>query len=586
MPERTITFTVNGSQRRISIPEDVTLLELLRENLGLTGAKEGCGRGECGACTVLVEGLPLAACLYPAVKIAGKEILTVEGLGTRNSLHPLQSWFLKRGAVQCGFCTPGLLMSAKALLDRNPDPTTAEIRAAIAGNLCRCTGYHKVIEAIVSAAAEMRGQEMPLRREPAQGSIGRSVLRVEGIAKTTGEAKYADDLCRPGMLHAAMLPSPHPHARIIQIDARRALDKPGVAAVLSAGDIPGARTHGVIVKDQPFLAFDKVRYAGEPVVLVLAESKDLARRAVREVVIDYETLPHVMHPREALEPQAPAVHAKGNLLHHFKIRKGDPQRGFSEAAIVVERRFTTQSVEHAYLEPEAALAFWNGRMLEVHCCTQGPHYHRHEIARMLDLPVSRVRVVQVATGGGFGGKIDLSVQHLAALGAYITGRPVKMVWTREESFLASTKRHAFNLSYAFGASRKGRLVAARAKIVGNTGAYASYGPAVLTRSATMALGPYDCPNVHVDAYAVYTNTQPAGAMRGFGAPQMSPCHESLIDELARRCGLSAIEFRRLNLVRPGSSTVTQQVLKAGVGALQTLERVAESFTQHSEGQTE
>lgn len=574
MPERTITFTLNGFKRRVHVSNDQFLLDLLREELGLTGAKRGCGDGECGSCTVLVDGLPLASCIYPAVKVNGRTVTTVEGLGTQKNLHPLQTWFLKLGAVQCGFCTPGLLMSAKALLDRNPSPTMKEVRQAIVGNLCRCGSYQKAIEAVQAAAAEMRGESVPERKDiETEGPLGRSMVKVDGIPKVLGTAQFAADLKRPGMLYGAMLGSPHAHARVVSIDPKPALSIDGVVNVITAKDIPGPNSYGIIIKDQPFLAGDKVRYIGDPVVIVLAREERLARLAAKEVQVTYEVLPAFFDPREAMRPEAIRIHEKGNVLIHSKMRKGNIEDGFRQADVIVERQFTTQSVEHAYMEPEAALAFWEGDMLVVHCCSQGPHYHRQEIARMLGFPVSRVRIIQATTGGGFGGKIDLSLQHFVALGAFMTGQPVKMVWTRDESFRTSTKRHAFYLNYRMGASRNGRLSAAFAEIIGNTGSYASYGPAVITRSATMALGPYDCPNVHVDAYAIYTNTQISGAMRGFGAPQMSPCHESLMDEIGRRCGLSPVEVRRINMLRPGSSTVTQQILTEGVGALQTLDKV-------------
>jgi len=574
MPERTITFTLNGFKRRVHVSNDQFLLDLLREELGLTGAKRGCGDGECGSCTVLVDGLPLASCIYPAVKVNGRTVTTVEGLGTQKNLHPLQTWFLKLGAVQCGFCTPGLLMSAKALLDRNPSPTMKEVRQAIVGNLCRCGSYQKAIEAVQAAAAEMRGESVPERKDiETEGPLGRSMVKVDGIPKVLGTAQFAADLKRPGMLYGAMLGSPHAHARVVSIDPKPALSIDGVVNVITAKDIPGPNSYGIIIKDQPFLAGDKVRYIGDPVVIVLAREERLARLAAKEVQVTYEVLPAFFDPREAMRPEAIQIHEKGNVLIHSKMRKGNIEDGFRQADVIVERQFTTQSVEHAYMEPEAALAFWEGDMLVVHCCSQGPHYHRQEIARMLGFPVSRVRIIQATTGGGFGGKIDLSLQHFVALGAFMTGQPVKMVWTRDESFRTSTKRHAFYLNYRMGASRNGRLSAAFAEIIGNTGSYASYGPAVITRSATMALGPYDCPNVHVDAYAIYTNTQISGAMRGFGAPQMSPCHESLMDEIGRRCGLSPVEVRRINMLRPGSSTVTQQILTEGVGALQTLDKV-------------
>jgi len=575
MNKRTIELTVNGGLRRVAVDEDAMLLEVLREDLDLTGTKQGCGNGECGACTVLVNGQPLAACLYPAVKVHGQTVATVEGLGTQTHLHPLQRWFLKLGAVQCGFCTPGLLMSAKALLDRFPEPTPDQVREAVSGNLCRCTGYQKVVDAVLAAAAEIRG-EAPAGRMDGGGSgaLGRSIEKVDGIPKVMGTARFAADLKHTGLLWGATVASPHAHANIRRIDAGAALAIDGVTAVLTAREIPGAACHGVIQKDQPFIAVDRVRYVGEPVAVVIASDERLAQRAAKAVAVHYEVLPAVFDPREAMHPKAPQIHASGNIMTHRKIRKGNIDEGFARADVTVERQFVTQTVEHAYIEPEAALAYWDGEMLVVHCCSQGPHYQRQELAAMLKLPVSRVRVIQAATGGGFGGKIDLLLQHLVALGAYVTGRPVKMVCSREESFRSSTKRHAFYMKYRMGAAANGRLVAAQAEIIGNTGAYASFGPAVITRSATMALGPYDCPNVHVDAYGVYTNTQVAGAMRGFGAPQMSPCHEPLLDEIGRRCGLSPVDIRRLNMVRRGSSTVTQQVLESGIGALETLEQIA------------
>ncbi len=579
MTETTITLSVNGVMRTVAVTEDALLLEVLREDLALTGTKEGCGNGECGACTVLIDGQPVASCIFPAKAAHGRSIETIEGLGAQNRLHPLQSWFLKLGAVQCGFCTPGLLMTCKAFLNQGLNPSAEEVKQAIAGNLCRCTGYIKVVKAVMAAAGELRG-EPPADPQDVPGCppVGRSLIKVDGLPKVLGTAKFAADLNRPGMLHAAMVVSPHPHARILSIDRQSALISPGVERVVTAQDIPGETSYGIIVKDQQFLAEEIVRYPGEPVAVVIAESRRSARLAAQELRVKYEELDAVFDAKAAMCSDAIKVHAKGNVLLHRKIRKGNIDEGFAQADVVVERNFTTQVVDHAYIEPEAAIAYWDGQMLVVECCSQGPHYLRHEIARMLGFPISRVRVIQATTGGGFGGKIDLLLQHFVALGTYLTGRPVKMVWSREESLRTSTKRHAFELQYTFGATRDGRLTAAKAEIIGNTGAYASYGPAVLTRSATMALGPYDCPNVHVDAYAVYTHTAIAGAMRGFGAPQMSPCHEPLMDEIARKCGLSPLEVRRINMVRPGSSTVTQQVLEEGVGALETLERVADQLS--------
>jgi CO/xanthine dehydrogenase Mo-binding subunit/aerobic-type carbon monoxide dehydrogenase small subunit (CoxS/CutS family) len=578
MSERMITFLLNGVNQTVKVTGATFLLDLLREELGLTGTKRGCGNGECGACTVLVDGLPIASCIYPAVKADGKTVATVEGLGSFKNLHPLQTWFLKLGAVQCGFCTPGLLMSAKGLLDRNSNPSTEEVRQAIAGNLCRCTGYKKVVEAILAAAADLKGVK-PIGREDSQIErvLGRSLVRVDGVPKVMGMAQYTEDLKRPGMLHGTMLVSPHSHARILSIDSSRALLVQGVVAVLTSKDVPGPNHFGIVVKDQPFLAVDKVRYIGDPVAVVIAHDKHTASLGAKEIHVDYEVLPAIFDPRKAMEKDAVQIHTRGNILIHRKIRMGNIGDGFNRADIIARRKCTTPMVEHAYIEPEAALAYWEGEMLTIQCPTQAPHYNRFEIARMLNLPVSRVRVIQAATGGGFGGKVELLLQHLVALGTYVTGRPVKMVLTREESFLTSTKRHAFFMDTVMGATKDGRLTAAKVEIIGDTGAYASLGPPVITRTITLAIGPYECPNVHVDSYCVYTNKQIQGAMRGFGTPQVATCHEPLLDEIGRRCGLSPVAIRRVNMLRPGSVTLTQQVLETSVGALETLERVAKRW---------
>ena len=576
MPEQAITFVLNGVKQTVHVTNTVFLLDLLREALGLTGTKRGCGNGECGACTVLVDGLATASCIYPAIKVDGKTVITVEGLGSYRNLHPLQTWFLKLGAVQCGFCTPGLLMSAKGLLDRNSHPSAEEVRQAIAGNLCRCTGYKKVVEAILAAAADLRGEQTPGREDfGGERVLGRSIVKVDAMPKVMGVAQYAEDLKRPGMLHGAMLVSPHPHARIRSIDTSRALSIDGVVTVLTSRDVPGPDHFGIVVKDQPFLAVDKVRYIGDPVAVVIAHDKETARLATKAVRVDYEVLPAVFDPREAMRKDAVQIHPGGNILIYRKLRLGNIEEGFKRADVTVRRQCTTPAAEHAYIEPEAALAYWEGEMLTIQAPTQAPHYNRYEVARLLNLPVSRVRIIQAATGGGFGGKVELLLQHLVALGTYVTGRPVKMVLTREESFMTSTKRHAFFMDSVMGATKDGRLTAARVEIIGNTGAYASLGPPVITRTITLAIGPYECPNVHVDSYGVYTNTQIQGAMRGFGTPQMATCHEPLLDEIARRCGLSPVAIRRINMLRPGSVTLNRQVLQTGIGALETLERIGE-----------
>jgi CO/xanthine dehydrogenase Mo-binding subunit/aerobic-type carbon monoxide dehydrogenase small subunit (CoxS/CutS family) len=573
----TIRLNVNGKEFAVEAAPDQSLVDLLRGELKLTGTKKGCNSGECGSCTVLLDGEPVASCILPAAKAQGKKIITVEGLGTVHELHPLQKAFLVKGAVQCGFCTPGMLLSTRALLDKNPDPTAEEIKTAIAGNLCRCTGYKKIVEAVQAAAAELRGEKPVLMPEVNDNPVGAPVIRVDGVPKVTGEAKYADDYSFPNMLFAKVLFSAHPHALIKKINTEKARALPGVAGVYTAADIPGPNRCGALpqIKDQPVLADDKVRHYGDAVAVVAAESLEIAEQAVRLIEVDYEPLPGVFSVEDALRPDAPKVHAQGNLLLHRKIYKGDVEKGFAEADAVVEGRFKTPMNEHAYIEPESGVGVYEGGVVKIYAVSQGVHHHRAEIAANLLLPISKVRVIQTVTGGGFGGKIDNSVHVLVALLTWRTGRPVKLTYSREESIIASTKRHPFTMYYKLGAKKDGRLVAARVEIYGDTGAYSSFGPAVLTRTATCSVGPYEVPNAKIDAYAVYTNNPVAGAMRAFGSPQAQIAYESLMDELAGALGISSLEIRRLNAYKEGSATVTGQVLTDGVGLLEAINRVVE-----------
>jgi CO/xanthine dehydrogenase Mo-binding subunit/aerobic-type carbon monoxide dehydrogenase small subunit (CoxS/CutS family) len=572
-----IQLNINGREYRVEVTHDQSLVDVLRDVIKLTGTKKGCNSGECGSCTVLLDGEPVASCILPAAKAQGTKIITVEGLGAAHNLHLLQKAFLIKGAVQCGFCTPGMLMSAKSLLDKNPKPTAQEIKVAISGNLCRCTGYKKIVEAVQAAAAEMRG-EQPVEMPAAKGDpVGASVIRVDGIPKVTGEAKYADDYSFPNMLYAKVLFSSYPHALIKNINTEKTRALAGVAGVYTAKDIPGPNRCGALphVKDQPVLADEKVRHYGDAVAVVVAESLEIAEQALKLIDVDYEPLPGVFSVEEALAPGAPEVHAGGNLLLHRKIYKGDIEKGFQEADAVVEDHFKTPMNEHAYIEPESAVAVYDGGVVKVYAISQGVHHHRAEIAANLNLPISKVRVIQTVTGGGFGGKIDNSVHVLVALSALRTGRPVKLTFSREESMIASTKRHPFTMRYKLGAKKDGRLVAAQVEIYGDTGAYSSFGPAVLTRTATCAIGPYEVANAKIDTYAVYTNNPVSGAMRAFGSPQAQIAYESLMDELANKLGISPLAIRRINAYKEGSSTVTGQVLSRGVGMLETIDRVVE-----------
>lgn len=404
--------------------------------------------------------------------------------------------------------------------------------------------------------------------------VGASIKKQDAISKVTGAAMFAADIKKPGMLFAKVLRSQVAHAELLGIDTSEARHQPGVVRVLTADDVPGPNGHGIIIKDEPVLCKDKIRRVGDALALIVAESEEAAVAACTFVKVNYRELPAVFDAREAMQPGAPVVHT-ANVLGAPRIRKGDVEAAFARSDIIVEKTYTTQMVEHAYIEPEAGVGEYDGDMLTLWVSTQNVHFDRKEVARNLDLPVNKVRIVQAVTGGGFGGKLDISVQCFLALAAYHTGRPVKMVYTREESMISSAKRHPYYIEYKTGATRDGKLLAVKALIIGDTGAYASYGPAVLIRAAVHATGPYEVPNVWVDAFAVYTNNPMAGAMRGFGVPQMAFVHESQMDQIAELAGISPVEVRQLNCLRPGSMTATGQVLENSVGILETVRRSAE-----------
>jgi len=403
--------------------------------------------------------------------------------------------------------------------------------------------------------------------------VGASVVKPDALNKVTGQAMFAADITRPGMLVAKVLRSTVPHAVIESIDILEASRLSGVVRILTADDIPGPNGVGIIIKDEPVLSKDKIRRVGDALALVAAETEEIADAALKLIKVTIREIPAVFDVVEAMSHNAPQVHSN-NVLDVRKIRKGDVEVGFASADVIVEKRYTTQRVEHAYIEPEAGVAEYDGSMLTIWVSTQNPHFDRKEVARTLNIGINRVRIIQAVTGGGFGGKLDISVQCYLALLAYYTGRAVKMVYTREESMISSCKRHPYIIDYKTGATKDGKLVAVKAVIIGDTGAYASYGPAVLTRAAVHATGPYEVPNVYVDAYTVYTNNPMAGAMRGFGIPQMAFAHESQMDQLSEELGMSPVDIRILNCLRPGGMTATGQVINHSVGILATIEQAA------------
>jgi xanthine dehydrogenase molybdopterin-binding subunit B len=572
MPKRSISLTLNGKPLTAEIDDDITLLHFLRKDLRLTGTKEGCGQAECGACTVLVNNKAVNSCLIPAAAVEGCEVVTIEGLERDHEMDTLQKSFIDEGAIQCGFCTPGVIMSAKALLLANPCPSEREIRESLAGNLCRCTGYEKIVRAVMVASGQEQQVSVPESKEYAV--IGHKARRRDTIDKATGKAEYADDLTFPNMVYGKALRSACPHALIRGIDCDEARRVPGVLAVLTSKDIPGLNRYGVAIADQPVLADDKVRCYGDAVALVVAENEEIAEAAAKLIRVDYEELPGIFSPEDGLKPGAPRIHEKGNLLQHTTVRKGDAVAAFERCDVIVEGTYQTQLIEHAYMEPECSVASVDHQgSLTVWTSTQYVFRDRRQIAKVFGMPINKVRVVQMTTGGGFGGKDDITAENLAVLAAIKTGRPAKVRFTREESMRATTKRHPMLIRARLGADSEGKLLALEGTVYGDKGAYCSLGAFVIKKTGLHLGGPYYIPNIKVDTYAVYTNNPPGGAMRGFGVVQAAFAHESLMDLLAERLHIDPWEIRDKNALAPGLSTGTGHVLQHSVGIKQTLAEV-------------
>jgi len=576
-------FVLNGNTVDIEPGPGASLLELLREGCGLRSMKDGCApEGSCGACTVLVDGRAAVSCAQPATRAEGRTIVTLEGLPP-SSRDAWARAFTVSGASQCGFCTPGIVMKAEALLARVAEPSRDAVAHALAGNLCRCTGYVKVIDAIESVAgARRRGVEVEM---PSTGDgVGERVGRYEGAALVLGEQAFVADMTVPGMVHGAVRFADHPRAVVHRIDTARAAAHPGVLAAVTWRDVPGERVQGLLTQDWPLLVAEgeTTRYVGDALAAVVATTRRAAREAAALIEVEYEVLEPVTDPARALEIGAPLVHADGNLLAACVIRRGDVDAALDEAAHVVTETFETQRIEHAFLEPEAALAVpSDGGVgepgMRVFSQGQGAWDDRRQIASILAVPEHAVRVTQVATGGAFGGKEDLGVQGHAALLARVTGRPVLVALSRRESLRFHPKRHPLTMTYTVGCDADGRLVAVRARILGDTGAYASVGAKVLERAAGHACGAYRVPNVDVESRTVYTNNVPCGAMRGFGVPQVTFALEGLLDVLAAQVGIDRWEMRWRNALETGDRTGTGQRLGPGVGLKRTLLAVRDAF---------
>jgi selenium-dependent xanthine dehydrogenase len=558
-------FAVNG--RPVQGRADRKLLDFLRGELHLTAAKNGCGSGACGACTVLADGRPLRSCVTPLGKIEGKNIVTLEGLSGREK-EVYAFAFAEAGAVQCGFCVPGMVLGAKALLDPAVKaaavPTEEEIRRAIRSNICRCTGYKKIVEAI-QIAARLFAENAPVPARNFSGLLGENMHRVDAAEKTLGTGKYVDDLEFEGMLHASALRSAHPRARVLTIDASAALAHPDCRAVLTAKDVPGDIKIGHLdfVSDYDVMIAEGgvTRFVGDALALVVCGSRENLEEVKSLVRVEYEVLPPLTDPETAMAPGAPRVHDReNNILAREHLVRGRAGEVLAKSKYVASRRYSLPFTEHAFMEPECAIAMpADGGGILLYSAGQSIYDEQRECSRMLGIPPEKVYVRGMLVGGGFGGKEDMSVQHHACLAAWTLKKPVKVLLGREESIRVHPKRHAMEMEFTTGCDENGILTAMKAVLVSDTGAYASLGGPVLQRACTHAAGPYNYQVIDIEGTAVYTNNIPGGAFRGFGVSQSCFAVESNLNLLAEMAGISAWEIRYRNAIRPGQTLPNGQI---------------------------
>jgi selenium-dependent xanthine dehydrogenase len=571
-------FTLN--QEAVTVAKNKSLLEYLREDARLTSVKNGCSEGACGSCAVLVDGKAQPACKLTVAKVRGKTVTTVEGLSAREK--EVYSWaFSEAGAVQCGFCIPGMVISAKALLDRHPTPTVPEVKAAIEYNLCRCTGYVKIEQAILLASKAFSDGGTLETEESAR--VGARASRPDAKEKVLGTGEFVDDLKVPEMLYGAVLRAKYPRAVVKKIDISSAQSCPGVEVVLTAKDVPGERFLGHIVHDWPVMIAEgeETRYVGDALVILAATTKKKARQALELIRVEYEELAPLLTTKAAMAEGAPQLHPKGNLLSQTIMKRGDADKAISEAKHVVTQHYSTPHQEHAFLEPESALAVpAQCGTLTVYTAGQSVYDDHQGIVEMLGVPGEKVRVISKYVGGGFGGKEDLSVQHHAALLAWHSGRPVKLTLSRPESFAVHPKRHPMNMECTTACDANGKIIAVKVRIVADTGAYASLGGPVLQRACTHAGGPYQIDNVDIEGRAFYTNNPPSGAFRGFGVIQTCFAMESNLNLLAKQIGISPWEIRFLNAIEPGGVLSNGQIADAGTALKETLLAVKDVIEAH------
>lgn len=573
-----ITFTLNGENTTFSGDENLSLLNFLRNEKGLTSVKDGCsGQAACGACLVEMDGKPALACATKMKRVADKPIITIEGF-PENVRRTLGRAFVAEGAVQCGFCTPGILTRAKILLETNPEPTREEVVKALNVNICRCTGYVKIIDGILLAAKALR-ENIEVEWESRTG-IGYSYPKVEAYEKALGIGPYVADMKIDNMCFGTLLFSEHPRAVVKKIDVGEAVKTAGVIRVFTGTDIPGKRYQGIFVKDWPMMVLEgeTTRCIGDVLACVVADTEEIARAAAEKIKIDYQVLEPLTEMSDARNSEI-LIHQGGNLLKETVICRGAAiDEVFSESAHVVEGHFETPFIEHGFLEPEASLSLPDGKGgVIVYSQSQALFKDRSQIASMLAIDEDRVDVVLMSAGGAFGGKEDLTVQHHAALAAMVLQRPVRVRLSRPDSLRMHPKRHRMKMHYKLACDEKGLLTGLKARIIGDTGAYASVGAAVVARTGTHAGAAYHIPNVDVISEAYYTNNPVAGAFRGFGVNQSNFAMESMVDELCSKGGFDRYQFRYDNALDIGRMTTTGHVLKEGVGLRQCLEVVKDAF---------
>ena len=604
--ETKIQFVLNGETRNISINPKTLLLDYLRDS-GLKSVKSGCREGDCGSCTVLIDGIPTQSCLTKISTIAGKKVETLESLGNAENLHPLQKSFLETGAIQCGFCTPAQILTAKAFLDKNPNPSEEEVRKSLSAVLCRCTGYVRNIDAVMRAAAIMRGEKvneykvpeqifqtdidkivipqpyyrkddkksplMPLvltpEKMPKMVAVGKTPIKVDGVKLVTGKPAFTDDVHPDGMLFAALLTSPHAHANIKDIDTTKAKALPGVLEILTYKNVPRIKyATGGQSYPQPLpydqVVFDnKVRHVGDRVAVVAAENREIAEKALKLIDVTYEILPFVLDAEQAMKDGAPVIHdemdtegifdAKHNLVYHIEAEVGEPDQAFKESDNIIEGEFRTPKQQHAQLEPHICITYLDeDNRLVVRTSTQVPFHVRRIIAPLIGLPEKRIRVVKPPIGGGFGGKQEILLEDLCSLLTLKTGRPVRLELTRSQEFTSGRSRHRQVIRYKLGVKNQ-KLIAAEFKLIGDTGAYGTHGLTVNMVGGFKGLTLYNAPNSRFICDVVYTNTPPAGAYRGYGAMQAQFGIEVLMEEFAEKLGVDVIEFKRKNWLKLGET---------------------------------